>query len=106
SYDLVPADAEASILPFRVASTEAGVKMPPMARSLAHGEAVNLITSWVDTVLPTPDTEDEEVCAGGGLGGGLPLSVTDVAKAYAESAKSLTSADQRRDVEVPLRLTE
>jgi uncharacterized repeat protein (TIGR03806 family) len=104
SYDLVPQDAAASILPFRLASTEAGVKMPPMARSLAHGEAVNLVTTWVDTVLPTSDTEDEEVCMGGGLGGGLPLSVPDAAKVYADLAESLTSADQRRDTGgVPLR---
>ncbi|MCC2655503.1 MAG: hypothetical protein K0Q76_611 [Panacagrimonas sp.] len=101
SYDLVPADADASILPLRVASTEAGVKMPPMARSLAHGEAVNLIATWVDTVLPTPDTEDEQVCMGGG-GIGLPLSVTDVAKAYAQSGAAPTSEDQRRAITVPL----
>lgn len=94
-FDLIPRDADGSILPFRVASVEAGVKMPPIARSLAHGEAVNLMTEWVDTVLPTPDTEDEEVCAGGGLGG-LPLSVPAVARAYADAAKSLSSADQRR----------
>jgi hypothetical protein len=80
SYDLVPQDAAASILPFRVGSTEAGVKMPPMARSLMHGEAVDLIATWVDTVLPTPDTEDEEVCMGGGFGE-LPLSRSEVAKA-------------------------
>lgn len=101
-FDLIPQDADGSILPFRLASTEAGVKMPPIARSLAHGEAVNLITSWVNTVLPTPDTEDEEVCTGAGAGtGGLPLSVPAVAKAYAESAKRMSSADQRRAKAVP-----
>lgn len=101
SYDLVPQDAAASILPFRVGSTEAGVKMPPMARSLAHGEAVDLIATWVDTVLPTPDTEDEEVCMGGGLGG-LPLSLSEVAKAY-DATAPLTSADPRRGITAPLR---
>jgi hypothetical protein len=101
NYDLVPTDAAASILPFRLASSEAGVKMPPMARSLAHGEAVDLITTWVDTVLPTPDTEDEEVCMGGGLGG-LPLSLSEVAKAYDAGPAPPTSADQRRGITVPL----
>jgi len=72
-----------------------------MARSLAHGEAVDLIATWVDTVLPTPDTEDEEVCMGGGLGG-LPLSLSEVAKAY-DATAPLTSADQRRGITAPLR---
>ncbi|TDU24364.1 parallel beta-helix repeat protein [Panacagrimonas perspica] len=99
-FDLIPRDADGSILPFRLASAEAGVKMPPIARSLAHGEAVNLVTEWTDSVLPTADTEDEEVCAGGGLGG-LPLSVPAIARAYAETAKALTSADQRRAREAP-----
>ena len=94
-FDIIPRDAEGSILPYRLASVEAGVKMPPIARSVAHGEAVALVTLWVDTVLPTADTEDADVCAGGGSGG-LPLSVPAVAKAYAEAAKSLSSADQRR----------
>ena len=99
-FDLIPRDAEGSILPYRLASTQAGVKMPPIARSLAHGEGVNLVTQWVDTVLPTPDTEDEEVCAGGGLGG-LPLTVPAIAKAYAEHARTLRSADQRRPRALP-----
>lgn len=68
-YDIIPQDAAGSILPFRMASTEPGVQMPPIARSVAHGEALSLIGTWVDEVLPTADTEDEEVCSG--VGGGL-----------------------------------
>lgn len=95
-FDIVPGDAPASILPFRLASSEAGVKMPPIARSVAHGEAVDLIGSWIEEVLPTPDTEDEEVCTRRFGGGGLPLSVPQVAAAYADSAEKLRSNDQRQ----------
>lgn len=62
-YDIVPRDAGTSILPFRVGSVEAGVRMPPVARSVTHGEAAALITQWIDTVLPTADTEDNS-CSG------------------------------------------
>ncbi len=62
-YDIVPRDAGSSILPFRVGSTEAGVRMPPVARSVTHGEAAALITQWIDDVLPTADTEDN-TCSG------------------------------------------
>lgn len=71
-FDIVPGNGDGSILPFRMASAEAGVKMPPIARSLVHGEAVALIDTWIGDVLPTPDTENEEVCTG--LLGGLPLA--------------------------------
>ncbi|WP_420468120.1 parallel beta-helix domain-containing protein [Panacagrimonas sp.] len=97
-FDIIPGDSAGSILPFRMASAAAGVKMPPIARSVVHGEAVAMIDSWVQDVLPTPDTEDEEVCTGllgGGLGG-LALSVPEVAKAYADAAAQLKSDDQRR----------
>lgn len=65
-YDIVPRDAGTSILPFRVGSSEAGVRMPPVARSVTHGEAAALITRWIDDVLPTADTEDNS-CSGLGL---------------------------------------
>ncbi|MDT0495965.1 parallel beta-helix domain-containing protein [Algiphilus sp. W345] len=63
-YDIVPESANDSILPFRVGSAEAGVRMPPIARTVPHGEAVALIQQWIDTVLPTDDTEDADVCTG------------------------------------------
>ena len=37
--------------------------MPPVARSVTHGEAAALITQWIDSVLPTADTEDNS-CSG------------------------------------------
>tara|TARA_R110000787_G_scaffold42983_24_gene105409 strand:+ start:1723 stop:4626 length:2904 start_codon:yes stop_codon:yes gene_type:complete len=61
-FDIIPRDADGSILPFRVVSTEPGVRMPPLARSVTHAEAANLVVDWVNNVLPTADTRDAEVC--------------------------------------------
>jgi len=92
-YDIIPKDAAGSILPFRVGSAEPGVRMPPIARSVVHGEAANLITSWIDTVLPTEDTADEEACTGAGLPLGALSSAASKAKA---AAAPLKSNDQRQ----------
>lgn len=89
-YDLIPQDAAGSILPFRVGSAEAGVRMPPIARSVVHGEAANLITSWIDNVLPTADTSDEEACTGPGL----PAASLGAARL---KAAKLKSNDQRQE---------
>ena len=92
-YDIIPKDAPGSILPFRVGSAEPGVRMPPIARSVVHGEAANLITSWIDTVLPTDDTADEEACTGAGLPLGALSTLVPLAKA---KALPLKSNDQRQ----------
>ncbi len=62
-YDIVPHSANTSILPYRIGSAETGVRMPPVARSVTHGEAANLITQWINTVLPTADTANN-TCSG------------------------------------------
>jgi uncharacterized repeat protein (TIGR03806 family) len=46
-YDVVPGHPESSILIRRVTSTETGVAMPELERSLEHKEAVALLTAWV-----------------------------------------------------------
>lgn len=98
-YDIIPGDADGSIMTFRLASTEAGVRMPPIARTVPHGEAVNLITSWINDVLPTEDTEDADACAQSSV---LGLSVAEFNAALAKiqqkqkASKPPTSADQRR----------
>lgn len=48
SFDIVPGDAENSILHFRMNSTTAGDRMPELARSLVHTEGVALIAAWID----------------------------------------------------------
>jgi parallel beta-helix repeat protein len=114
-YDIVPGVSADSILNFRVNSAEAGIRMPPLARSVVHGEAAELLVRWVDTVLPTPDTEDEEVCTGplAGLplpGGGttipfigaLPVQQQlDLLAPLFDLLSQLQSADQLRELSLP-----
>ena len=45
--DIVPGAPEKSILAYRMASTEAGIKMPELGRVLAHKEGVELINKWI-----------------------------------------------------------
>ena len=43
----------------RVGSAEAGVRMPPIARSVVHGEGSALINQWIQTGLAQVDAENE-----------------------------------------------
>ena len=47
AYGLVPGDPKASILAYRMASTDPAVMMPEVGRSLAHAEGVQLIEDWI-----------------------------------------------------------
>ncbi len=49
--DIIPANADGSILSFRVHSEDLSIQMPPIARSVAHDEAIALIDSWINTVI-------------------------------------------------------
>ncbi len=44
---IVPGAPDASILPYRMASTEAGVAMPELGRQLSDEDGVKLITEWI-----------------------------------------------------------
>jgi parallel beta-helix repeat protein len=66
-YDIIPGNSAQSILPNRVASTEGGVQMPPLARSVMQAEAVELLTRWVDDVVVDFTNPDHNTCSGGGL---------------------------------------
>lgn len=71
-YDIVPGDAAASILEFRVNNADdSAIRMPPIARSVRHDEAHALLTAWIDA-LPLDSTEDD-TCSG--ALGSLPLPV-------------------------------
>lgn len=50
-YDIVPTDAAESILHFRMNSNEPDVKMPEIARSVIHDQAVALVQDWIDNVV-------------------------------------------------------
>jgi len=53
AYAIVPGRPEASILTFRMASTELGVAMPELGRRLVHDEGVALMETWI-RAMPTP----------------------------------------------------
>ena len=47
SVGIAPGHPEASILTYRMASTEPGVMMPELSRSLVHEEGLSLIRAWI-----------------------------------------------------------
>lgn len=72
-FDIVPGSAADSILPYRIgpdATTLAAI-MPPLARSTVHSEAVELISTWIDTVVDD-SYANADACGSGGLLG-LPI---------------------------------
>lgn len=52
SFDIVPGDAEQSILHFRMASAAPGDRMPEIGRALVHEEGVALIEAWINDMTP------------------------------------------------------
>lgn len=79
SVDIHPARADDSILVYRMGpeATTVAARMPPLARSVVHDEAVALMTQWIDSVVDD-SYEDADACVGGGGGlipglPGLPL---------------------------------
>ncbi len=50
-YDVVPGRPDLSILAYRMESTEAGIAMPELGRTLVHAAGVALIRDWI-TALP------------------------------------------------------
>jgi uncharacterized repeat protein (TIGR03806 family) len=49
---IMPGQPEKSILLYRMASTDPGVMMPELGRSLAHGEGIALIRQWIREMKP------------------------------------------------------
>jgi hypothetical protein len=45
--DLVPGHPDASIITFRMASTDPGVMMPELGRSLVHDEGLALVRDYI-----------------------------------------------------------
>lgn len=46
-YDIDPGKPDDSILLYRMASTEPGIAMPELGRSLAHAEALAMLREWI-----------------------------------------------------------
>jgi parallel beta-helix repeat protein len=51
-FDIVPGDADASILAFRMDSNAPEVRMPEIGRSIIHAEGVELIQDWINAMDP------------------------------------------------------
>jgi parallel beta-helix repeat protein len=51
-YDIVPGNAAASIMDFRMDSNEPQVRMPEIGRSIIHTEGVQLIRDWINAMSP------------------------------------------------------
>lgn len=72
-YDIVPGNAANSLLAIRLTSTEAGIKMPPTARTQMQAEAVTLVTDWIDNVVGGYADAAANTCGGGT--GTLPVGL-------------------------------
>ncbi len=48
-YDIVPGNADESIMTYRMDSNEAGVLMPEIGRTIIHDEGVALIREWIQS---------------------------------------------------------
>jgi uncharacterized repeat protein (TIGR03806 family) len=53
-FDIDPGKPDDSIILFRMASTEPGIAMPELGRSLPHREALALIRQWIAGMPPAP----------------------------------------------------
>lgn len=78
-FDIVPGDAPESILPYRMGpeADTLAARMPPLARSVVHEEAFELVTRWINDVVDESYPNADACTGGGGLGGLgdlLPLS--------------------------------
>ena len=49
-YSIVPGQATASIMTYRMATTDPGTMMPELGRSLVHREGVSLVTDWINSI--------------------------------------------------------
>lgn len=50
TYDIAPGNADESILLYRMISTDPGIMMPEVGRTLAHEEGLKLIRDWINSL--------------------------------------------------------
>lgn len=48
TYDIEPGNAEGSILHYRMLSTDPGIMMPEVGRTMVHKEGLDLISDWIN----------------------------------------------------------
>jgi len=56
-YDIVPGDADSSILVYRMESVAPAIKMPELSKSLVHSEGIELVREWIDSLPGDCETE-------------------------------------------------
>jgi len=54
TFDIVPGDPDASILLYRMQSTDPGIAMPELGRATVHKEGVALVRDWIES-MPKSD---------------------------------------------------
>lgn len=52
TYDIVPGDADSSIIVFRMESTDPDERMPEMPNQLTHPEGVQVVRDWINQITP------------------------------------------------------
>ena len=52
-YDIVPGNADHSIVVYRQQLSEPKDRMPPLGRAITHAEGVNLVSAWIDALPPS-----------------------------------------------------
>ncbi len=57
-YDIVPGDAEGSILSFRLESTDPAIRMPELGRTVVHKEGNVLVNAWIDSLSGSCEIEN------------------------------------------------
>jgi len=59
AYDIVPGDADASILPFRIASTDPAIKMPELPNRTPDPLGLALVREWISSMPAEPCVPEE-----------------------------------------------
>jgi hypothetical protein len=53
-FAIAPGDPDASILVYRMESTDPGIAMPELGRATVHVEGVKLLREWIATMPKSP----------------------------------------------------
>ena len=49
-YDIVPGDADSSIMVYRMESVAPEIKMPELSKTLVHSEGIELVREWINSL--------------------------------------------------------
>lgn len=57
SFDIVPGDADKSILNYRLESEDPAIRMPELGRSVVHTQGALLVRNWIDNLTGNCETQ-------------------------------------------------